>query len=473
MTEIKEDYSAGYIGEQRDVPISYQPPNVATISILATAYTDQKELSGDPRFIFFNRKLAIHVGRMNELISASAGQYLDLAIVVQSPDYAKDIELKNRITAKLRNSTTSTRVLQKWYQKNELFVPLGLLYEEENVINIDIESIGKHGSPTHRARLIVTNRKRVIDELEKRSIFVFSSPRSGSTWLSHDILCWKHQNRPMDETGLGQLLAPFELAPERFFLLETRDQPYEFEWSYKNGALFRRSAETPPFERYSPEVARTEPMEQLLSYDHRRMFCSHVRELALDHVLNVWGFSGFDRVIFKCPVDSLGADILMEAMPEAFMIFLVRDGRDVIKSQFSPFISPLLANTKDEKLRRYAVAFYAHYWNFQTDVIQAAYDTHSEDRRSFVRYEDLRRDPNKEISKLFDHLGIVSDESELNNLITRTKLENLPAESKGPDKARQSGQIGGFKERFDASEIQLMNSIMGEKLRNFGYLIET
>ena len=61
MTEIKEDYSAGYIGEQRDVPISYQPPNVATISILATAYTDQKELSGDPRFIFFNRKLAIEL----------------------------------------------------------------------------------------------------------------------------------------------------------------------------------------------------------------------------------------------------------------------------------------------------------------------------------------------------------------------------------------------------------------------------
>jgi len=53
-------------------------------------------------------------------------------------------------------------------------------------------------------------------------------------------------------------------------------------------------------------------------------------------------------------------------------IFLMRDGRDVMKSRFSPFGSIDLAKTSDPALRRHAIAFYSHFWNFQVDIMKSS-----------------------------------------------------------------------------------------------------
>lgn len=151
------------------------------------------------------------------------------------------------------------------------------------------------------------------------------------------------------------------------------------------------------------------------------------------------------------------------------MIFLMRDGRDVMKSRFSPFASRSLAETKDRELRLYAIAFYAHFWNFQVDIIQAAFSTHAPERSLLVHYEDLRREPPKWLRIIFDRIGAPISDEELARLIATTTLENMPDAQKGPDKPRQTGQVGRYAEVFSKQEITLMESIMGPNLLLFGY----
>jgi len=274
----------------------------------------------------------------------------------------------------------------------------------------------------------------------------------------------------MDETGLGRMVSPVDLHPARFFGLEERRVPFESGVPVERGRQPRTRAGEPPFVRHFPELSRTEPMEQFLAVEHTELFSKHVRDLALDHVLAVWGFLGYQRVCFKCTADAQGADIIMPAFSNSHMIFLVRDGRDVVRSQCSPFISGEAFANGSAGLRRYYVAYFAHYWNFLVDIIRETFDVHAQERRFFLRYEDLRRSPGPIIRNLFAHLGMTITEEELARLVHNTNLENVPEDLKGPDKPRQSGEIGGYRRFFNEEEIELMQAIMQGNLRRYGYV---
>ena len=107
-------------------------------------------------------------------------------------------------------------------------------------------------------------------------------------------------------------------------------------------------------------------------------------------------------------------------------------------------------------MRLHAIAFYAHFWNFQVDIIQSAFAAHAPERSFLVRYEDLRLDPSKSPRVIFDRLCKTITDEELAGLITTTSLENIPDDQKGPDKPRQTGQIGKYAEVFSQKEIELM-----------------
>jgi hypothetical protein len=86
-----------------------------------------------------------------------------------------------------------------------------------------------------------------------------------------------------------------------------------------------------------------------------------------------------------------------------------------------------------------------------------------------VYYEQLRSDPVRVITELYQHLGMPGTPEEIASLAERTRLENVPAAERGPDKPRQNGIIGGFRQMFDEEEIALMNAIMGPNLTRYGY----
>jgi hypothetical protein len=74
------------------------------------------------------------------------------------------------------------------------------------------------------------------------------------------------------------------------------------------------------------------------------------------------------------------------------------------------------------------------------------------------------------MKRILDSIGIEIEDERLAEIIATATLENIPAQERGTDKPRQSGTVGGYAAFFTAGEIDLMNNIMGENLRRYGYL---
>ena len=367
--------------------------------------SDLPEPVPGPRSTGFLQRAEIRVPALADLPARTAGRATHLVIDLWA-DLPDDEHVPHRVSLRLNGVHLEQRILVRWYRRHQYFIPLHRLIGDLNRLELAAESVDDQPRRTvpHTLDVFLSNRESVLDTLERDSIWIFSSARSGSTWLGQDILGWRNRSRPMDETGLGRMAAPLELQPERFIGIADRSFHFEGGFNYESGMVQRGHDGLPPFERHLAEIARTEPMEHLFSRYNRVMLLSSIRELALTHVINTWGVLDYDRVVFKAPTDSIGADLLMQALPNAQMIHLLRDGRDVMRSWFSPFMSPTLSATTDARTRREAIGFYAHFWNFITDIIRSAYEAHNPTRRLLLRYEDLRLKSSDGIRKLFDHL---------------------------------------------------------------------
>ena len=418
----------------------------------------------------FTRSAEITVPSLIDLPARTRGDFTELAIDLYAPVFPQHPEYMCEVELLQRGNIIGAKIFREWTQRHQFVISTQILFEQTNRFVLTARMMaGDVDAARFFVRAFYIQKDRLYNNLERNSIWVFSTARSGSTWLSQDILCWNGRTRPMDEPGIGRMFAPFDWAAERLHGLtgKTAHFPsgleYERQTRQRNGDLGMA-----PFERAFIYAGQE---NKIWNRQNWPLYLTVLRETAIQHVINEWGMLGYRNVVFKLPNELHAADVIMQVFPGSFMVFLMRDGRDVMKSRFSAFASRILAETGDLDLRLHAIAFYSHFWNFQVDIIQAAFDAHAPERSLFVRYEDLRREPSRELRLIFDRIcGPISDD-ELAALIERTSLENIPAEQKGPDKPRQTGQIGRYAEVFSRQEIELMEAIMGPNLRRFGYVL--
>lgn len=420
----------------------------------------------------FTHAASLRVPFLLDLPLTTQGNFTDLAIDLLAPMFG---ELPNdlyEVDLELRGKVIGTKTFRRTSRHHQFIVSSQLLFEDFNELNLSVRRLSAGSEvPRFLVELFYAQRERLLRNLEHNAIWVFSTARSGSTWLSQDLLCGAEDVRPMDEPGIGRLFAPFDWAAERVYDLAAKATYFESGLEYETRARPRESGTAlPPFER---AFVYSRQENQIANAQNWRVYLESLKETVFRHVLNEWGVIGYGNVVFKMPNESHAADVIMQAFPDSFMIFLMRDGRDVMKSRFSPFASEALATTTDAELRLYAIAFYSHFWNFQVDIMHSAFTAHPPDRSLFVHYEELRRDTLEQLRVIFDRVGIAIADDELADLVTRTTLENIPADQKGPDKPRQEGQIGKYTDVFSVPEIELMEAIMGPNLRRFGYQLHT
>jgi len=439
------------------------PMSLATVTVFADEpeghLVPQAEFSGDLEGFQFSRTATVTVPKLLYLFEESTGEgaFTHFVVDVCSEFFAEHHDWEYRVDVKIPGIFSGDRLFHKWYRRHQFLIPIQLLSGAANRIEIVAEAIRTGESQGDRisfeVAIALTAKPRLWQSLEKSAIWLFSTARSGSTWLAIDVLCSDGRTRPVDESGIGRMFAPLQWDAERFFEPELRhlesdlQAPPIFERAFANPAQ-----ETQIFSRHN------------FDFYHRML-----RDMTLEHVLNEWGMVGYDRLVFKMPNDSHAADLIMRSFPESHMIFLIRDGRDVIRSRFSPYASPILAETGDARLRSYAIAYYSHFWNFQVDIMRAAFEAHPEHLRIRVHYEELRQNPLSAIGALFRHLGRETRQDELVQLAERTRIENVPAADRGPDKPRQNGIVGGYRDFFRDDEIATMNAIMGPNLVRYGY----
>ena len=429
---------------------------------------------GDGEGAVFQHQAVLTIPKLLYLYEAPGGidAVSHLAVHIAAPFFAEHGDWVFEISVNLDDQFLDKRLFHSWYRGHQFLIPINLCRKETQTLLITAK-LTKSGSPTgdipnFTVSTFLMSKPLQWELFEKESIWLFSTARSGSTWLMTDILCGKGKGRSVDESGVGRMFAPLQMGAERFY--NPADRPFYIEsgFGYETGKIPRPSGDAVAvFQRAFSNMAHE---NAILSHHNFDLYHRMLRDVALEHVMNEWGMLGYSKIVFKMPDDSQGADFISRAFPNSYIIFLMRDGRDVMRSRFSPFASKILAITKDVALRRHAIAYYSHLWNFQIDIIRSAFEAHREDRRVFIRYEDLRSNPIENITKIFADLQMHQTDEEIARVAEQSLLENMPASVRGPDKPRQNGLIGGFKNRFSDDEIALMNSIMGPNLERYGYL---
>jgi hypothetical protein len=230
---------------------------------------------------------------------------------------------------------------------------------------------------------------------------------------------------------------------------------------------------------YVRAAHRGEDEHFILGDRHRELWLGAVRRFVLDSATarfpELVGEDG-RYLIVKEPQGSMGAPLLMQALPESRMILLVRDPRDVVASNLDAHKQgtwtadlmkkggkekpPSLAESRPDEFVRGQARRYVR------DVGNAklAYDAHK-GRKVLVKYEELRADTLGTMKHVYSTLGLPVDEDELARSVGRHSWENIPEEQKGEGKFHRKATPGGWKEDLTPEQAAIVDRVAGPLLK--------
>ncbi len=177
-------------------------------------------------------------------------------------------------------------------------------------------------------------------------------------------------------------------------------------------------------------------------------------------------------LVIKEPGGSVGAALLMEALPESRMILLVRDPRDVVASWIDAHKeSGWQAERKKERGKKAeltgpTVDGRAKRYRQNMEEAKKAYEAH-EGRKVLVRYEELRADTLGTMRRIYSALEIPVDEGELLRAVEKHSWENIPEGEKGEGKFYRKATPGGWREDLSPEQVEIVESITAPLLKEF------
>jgi hypothetical protein len=292
------------------------------------------------------------------------------------------------------------------------------------------------------------------ESIESRLIWMFGSPRSGSTWLRR--MAEQHpQIVGLNEPLIGNHLSPF-LSDEPGYRAEDLDL---------GTFTFRRVLEGDSDKFFAEKYADVwVPGLRRLINDR---FQAHLEREADPAAASE------TLLMIKEPNGSQSADVIMRAQPTARLLFLLRDGRDVVDSELASFIvggwqeksfDHMHGVEQSERLD-FAIRS-AHHWLWRTEVVEAAFAEHPGPKH-LVRYEDLLREPERHMRELFAWLEVPMDAIDLSQLVEEHSFERLPY--RGAEQQNRFAKPGAWKESLRPDERDAVQHILSSKLRELGY----
>ena len=284
--------------------------------------------------------------------------------------------------------------------------------------------------------------------------WIFGSSRSGSTWLLRMLN--RHADVVgIDETGLGHHLGlwrPIALAwdteqpPPLTTFMEIKRDRADYFFSDRYAELWR------------PALAE---------------FFQLRLQAQLDQEQPDWR-ERKPRVIIKEPGGSQMASELLALDPSARLVFLLRDGRDVVDSWLDAYSAGSWASEDGayavtDANRIAFIRWQAAVWRFRTEAVAAAYESQPSERRLLIRYEELLDQPQRVISELLAFLGLGGDSAEVEAIVGAESHANVPEAKKGAGKAIRRASPGGWRENFSDDELAALDVELGDTLRAHGY----
>jgi hypothetical protein len=184
---------------------------------------------------------------------------------------------------------------------------------------------------------------------------------------------------------------------------------------------------------------------------------------------------GGGYLIIKEPNGSIGSPLLMEALPESRMIFLIRDPRDVVASSMDARSEGSWLSERRETQRRTSkadrtpnvyVRMRANSYVQQIEKTGQAYRAHG-GHKVMVRYEDLRADTLETMKRIYSALGMSVEEAELARSVEKNSWENIPEDKKGEGKKRRKAKPGGWREDLTPKQVEIVEDITAPLLNEF------
>jgi Sulfotransferase family len=267
-------------------------------------------------------------------------------------------------------------------------------------------------------------------------IWIFGSGRSGSTWL-RGMMEELSNHRVWEEPMVGRLFGDF--------------------------------------------YARA-PKENLRSADFimgtpiRKGWIRSMRSFILDGALySNPRLEAGDYLVIKEPNGSIGAPLLMEALPESRMILLVRDPRDVVASVldaareggwlYESRNGARKRRTPDRKPKAF-VGARARVYRRGVGKAKEAYDAHK-GPKVLIKYEDLVTDTLGTMRRIYAALGIGVDLDELIRAVNKHSWENIPEAEKGKGKLYRKAMPGGWKEDLTPEQVRTVERVTARLLEEF------
>jgi hypothetical protein len=304
-------------------------------------------------------------------------------------------------------------------------------------------------------------------------VWIFGSPRTGSTWLlellAHPLSL--EARDPLGFRGPAQLGA-VDLVPITESLLPTHLMPPQPEdpparsrpWirvpadTFGNlGAYF--------FSKHFEDVWR--PAVRELA--HAR-FHAHLERTAAEYPVDQGAL-----MVIKEPNGSHAAPLIMSLLPDARLLFLYRDGRDVIDSLLA-LNGPggltaawrgVAVETPEQRLE--LIREESLNWVARMTETERAYQERPRELRHRVRYEDLVADPADCLAGITDWLGLDRNAAAIASAVEAHTVGSPGQSATGAAATRRSATPGLWRENLSAEESALAHEIMGEKLTDLGY----
>jgi hypothetical protein len=179
-------------------------------------------------------------------------------------------------------------------------------------------------------------------------------------------------------------------------------------------------------------------------------------------------------VVVKEP-GSHAADTIMELFPKSILIFLLRDGRDVVDSWLDAYRDGSWATEEgayplDDAGRPALIRWQSSVWLHRTEVVQETYGRTDPKRRVMIRYEEMREKPIAALERICTVLGIGAERAQLERIAAANEFSRVPRSRKGAGREIRRAKPGGWASHMSRQEIIEMHEILAPKLDELGYL---
>jgi hypothetical protein len=332
--------------------------------------------------------------------------------------------------------------------------------------------------PLRRGQRAADSTDELDADIESRLVWIFGSPRTGSTWLLRMLIePWKLARNatkielprgakrpsgrgvvPINESHLPMHLTPFQ-STRPLRRLEVQPPPSD---------LIRNTARAE-----DPSYFFADQYEDVWRPGMRKLalerFRAQAERVAREHRLHD------PLVIIKEPNGSHGAEMTMSLLPRSRLIFLFRDGRDVLDSQLAmrgsdQRVDRNMAEIVNDSQRDHFVKGHARLWVNSMSAVQSAYEAHPQELRLRLRYETLREKPLETLRELSGWLGLGRSDEELQRAVEAQAFENVPTELRGVTHGHRAATPGLWRKNLTEEDLAVFEEIAGEKLRELGYV---